>query len=369
MTLERTRQQIEAGLDEGLHIGVQAYISLAGRVVEDLAIGESRPGVPLTPDTLMLWLSSSKPVAAVAVMQLVERGQLELDDPVAQHLPEFAAGGKQSITIRQLLTHTGGFRTVDIGWPEATWDQIIARISAASIEPDWIPGQRAGYHPFTSWYILGEIVSRCSGQFYSDYVRSEIFLPLGMRDCWVGMPASRYEAYGERIALMPETDRRTLASGGVRFHRYATREGVCSCVPGANGYGPMHELGRCYEMFLHGGELARQRVLQSDSVAQIAARHRIGMFDETFKHTMDWGLGTIINSNQYGADTVPYGYGKYASPRAFGHSGSQSSVAFCDPAYELVVAAVFNGTPGEPRHQKRVRAFCNAVYEDLGLTS
>ena len=62
---------------------------------------------------------------------------------------------------------------------------------------------------------------------------------------------------------------------------------------------------------------------------------------------MDWGLGTIIDSNRYGVDTVPYGYGKHSSPTTFGHGGSQSSVGFADPERKLVVAVVFNGMPGE----------------------
>jgi CubicO group peptidase (beta-lactamase class C family) len=82
---------------------------------------------------------------------------------------------------------------------------------------------------------------------------------------------------------------------------------------------------------------------------------------------MDWGLGTIVNSNRYGVQTVPYGYGPLSSDRAFGHSGSQSSAAFADPDYGLVVAAMLNGMPGEPAHHRRMRAFLEALYRDLGL--
>ena len=83
---------------------------------------------------------------------------------------------------------------------------------------------------------------------------------------------------------------------------------------------------------------------------------------------MDWGLGLIIDSKGYGIDTVPYGYGKYSSSRTFGHGGSQSSVGYADPDRKLVVAAVFNGMPGDRAHNIRMRAFLTALYEDLGLT-
>jgi CubicO group peptidase (beta-lactamase class C family) len=91
------------------------------------------------------------------------------------------------------------------------------------------------------------------------------------------------------------------------------------------------------------------------------------MFDETFRHIMDWGLGFMVNSNRYGANTVPYGFGKHASDETFGHSGSQSSVAFADPTHRLVVAWVCNGMPGERKHQARAREINSAIYEDLNL--
>jgi CubicO group peptidase (beta-lactamase class C family) len=91
------------------------------------------------------------------------------------------------------------------------------------------------------------------------------------------------------------------------------------------------------------------------------------MMDATFKHVLDWGLGFIINSARYGAETVPYGYGHHASPRTFGHSGYRSSVAFGDPERGLAVALVFNGTPSNERHEVRVRSVLDAVYEDLKI--
>ncbi len=106
---------IERGMIAGDHIGAQLYVSRRGSPVAQLALGDSRPGVPMTTDSILLWLSSTKPIGAVAVLQLMERGLLKLDDPVARHIPEFAAHGKDTVTIRHLLTHTGGFRWVDIG--------------------------------------------------------------------------------------------------------------------------------------------------------------------------------------------------------------------------------------------------------------
>src|SRR5689334_21071852 len=180
--LPRTRAAIEDGIRQGLHLGAQLYVSRDFAVVADDAIGESRPGEPLTRDHLLLWLSSTKPIAAVALARLWERGLLELDDPVAKHVPEFAAQGKGAITLRHLLTHTGGIRLLNVGWPHEPWESIVARIAAMRPEPRWVPGRKAGYHHASSWFILGEVVHRLAGRPFSQVVRDEIFVPLGADD-------------------------------------------------------------------------------------------------------------------------------------------------------------------------------------------
>ena len=360
--LPRTCVRIAGGREVGLHAGAQVYVALGRQIVADFGWGEARDGVPMTADSVMMWLSSGKPVGAAAIMQLVERGLIALDDPVARHIPEFAEHGKDAVTIRHVLTHTGGFRLVDIGGPEATWDEVIARICRARLERDWTPGERAGYHAYTSWYILGEIVRRVDGRSFSEYVREAIFLPLAMRDSWIGMPVEQYQAYGDRLGILLHTDKTPPVP-----QRYNSPEGAAKCVPGGNAFGPMHDLGRFYHMLSGGGQFDGARVLSAQSVELMTSRQREGMFDETFKHQMDWGLGLIIDSNRYGADTVPYGFGRHASERTFGHGGAQSSVGFCDPQYELVAAIVFTGMPGEAKHNARMRSVLTALYEDLGL--
>jgi CubicO group peptidase (beta-lactamase class C family) len=362
--LPRTRQALEAGLDLGVHLGAQLHVDLRGETVADAALGENRPGEPLTPDHLMLWLSSTKPVAAVAVAQLWERGLLELDDPVARHLPEFAAHGKEGITLRHLLTHTAGIRMLDTGWPAASWEEVVARIAASKPEPRWVPGQKAGYHLASSWFILGEVVHRLSGLPFDRYVREAIFLPLGMADCWIGMPAERYRAYAEagRLGVLYNTE-----GAPPREHSWTAEARLTGIHPGGNGYGPVRELARFYRMLLSRGTLDGHRVLSPQAVEALTARHRVGMVDLTFKHELDWGLGFILDSKRHGAETVPYGYGRLCSIRTFGHSGYRSSTAFADPEAGLAVALVMNGTPSEAAHEARIRAVLDSVYEDLEI--
>jgi CubicO group peptidase (beta-lactamase class C family) len=360
--LPRTRTAIADGIREGLHLGAQIWVSLRGAAVADAALGENRPGEALTRDHLVLWLSSTKPVTAVAVAQLWERGLLELDDPVARHLPEFAAHGKEGITLRHLLTHTGGIRMLDTGWPRLSWQEIVAKICAMKPEPRWVPGAKAGYHQASSWFLLGEIVQRLGGRPFPLYIREEICEPLGMIDSWIGMPRERYLSYKEsgRIGTMWNTE-----GPEPQAHGWDAEERCVHPSPGGNGYGLMRELGRFYEMLLGRGTLHGRRLLSPQTVEAITSPHRVGMLDATFKHVLDWGLGFIINSVRYGAETVPYGYGHHASPRTFGHSGYRSSVAFGDPERGLAVALAFNGTPSNEAHERRVRMVLDGVYEDL----
>jgi CubicO group peptidase (beta-lactamase class C family) len=400
--LPQTRDAIVAGIDAGLHLGAQLYVSQRGAVIADAALGESRPGVPLSRDQLMLWQSSTKPLAAVAIAQLWERGLLEIDDPVALHIQEFAVHGKGGITLRHLLTHTGGIRLLNVGWPDEPWAAIVARIAAMRPEPRWVPGAKAGYHHASSWFLLGEVVRRLDGRPYDRYVREELCEPLGLRDSWVGMPAAVWRDCAERGALGPmyATDGPPGGAGGAgggaapRPQGWDSEAWCTGTNPGANGYGPIAELGRFYEMLLARGAAPppaggaggsdggasgesgasgrrpgapRRRLLSPQAVEAMTARHRAGMLDHTFQHILDWGLGFIINSNQYGAATVPYGYGPHASPRTFGHSGYRSSTAFADPEHGLAVALAFNGTPANDAHEQRLRAVLGALYADLGL--
>lgn len=155
-------------------------VSRQGQVIEQLAVGEASDGQPMTEDSIALWMSSGKPVTAVAILQLVEHGEIELDDAVAAYLPTFAAHGKQAITVRHLLTHTAGIRTARFKFPADDWGAIIAAICDAPPETDWEPGEQGGYHTQTSWFLLGELVRLVDGRAIDRYVR-EMITPLSIR--------------------------------------------------------------------------------------------------------------------------------------------------------------------------------------------
>jgi CubicO group peptidase (beta-lactamase class C family) len=361
MELPRTLDVIDAGMAEGLHIGAQLHLMLRGQSIAEVAVGESRPGVAMETDTVMLWLSCTKAIVAAAVCQLWERDKFALDDPVATYIPEFAQNGKENITIRHILTHTAGFRSAPSGWPKAPQRDVVDRILAARLEPGWIVGRTAGYHAISSWFVLGELIKRLDGRPCETFIYEELFEPLGMHESWLAITAEQYEALGTRLGIMQNTD-----GGKMEPLNLDTLEACTNCRPSGSGHGPIRQLARFYQMMLNGGKLDGRRVLLPQTVEAMTARHRTGSYDKSFLHVVDWGLGIMINSFAYSAET-PYQFGPYASPRTFGHGGFQSSVGCADPENKLVVAVVFNGCPGEAKHQQRVKALFTAIYEDLGL--
>ncbi len=367
--LRRTRAVIERGLSARWHVGAQLYVSRDGLPIVDEAVGDARAGVPMRTGTIMLWFSSSKPITAVAIAQLWERGKLDLNDRVCSYLPAFGTGGKGAITVRHILTHTGGFLR-EWPWQEyyaLPWDEVIDRICKAELEQGWIPGHTAGYHPASGWFILGELIRRIDGRSYDRYVREAIFQPLGMDDSWVGMPPDRYRAYGDRLGVMHDTT-------GAEPQPYPpdlfdTAEAYARCNPGERGRGPIRELGYLYEMLLGHGRRQGTRLLLPQTVEALTAPHRVGLHDRTYGHLKNWALGFALDVGLQtpGGSFVPRTFGPACSPRVFGHAGYNSSVGFADPEYHLVVAAVFNGTPSGDRAYERTQALITVIYRDLDL--
>jgi CubicO group peptidase (beta-lactamase class C family) len=350
---------IDHGIEEQLHLGAQVYISLQGEPVADVGIGKSRPGVAMTNKSITKWLSAVKPICAVAIARLRESGHLDWDDKVTDYISEFGSKGKEDITIRHLLTHTSGIR--HISTKKETWELHIAEICEGGLYPDWIPGEKAGYAVSLGWMILAEILQRVDGRHYDQYAHDEILLPLQMTDTWISVSPALFESYGDQMSLAYTSKKGKLE----HLEWDSPDEGLY--WPGGSARGPVRELGHFYEMLLFDGERDGVRILSSESVHDITSVHRSGMLDTTFKQTIDWGFGFLIDSKSNNPDGHDYGYGTHASSNTFGHGGFQSAIGFADPDKELVVSWAFNGLPGDAAHRKRNHTMNTAIYEDLGL--
>ena len=358
--LPATAGLIMGGIASGLHSGAQVCVSKDGVVLADMALGEASPGVSMTPDSLTRWMSSGKPLLAVAMAQLVERGRLNIDDRVVDHVPEFSAHGKDGVNLSHLLTHTSGLTN---DRPDAsTWEGLVTALCATAPQAGWMPGSAAGYNVGNAWVILAEVLRRLDGRPYDLYAREEILLPLGMVDSWVHLTGPALETYGDRVAALYDTQSGVAADPG--WPSWPDE----IYWPGGSARGPVRELTRFYEMLLQGGSRGDARILGTATVAEFIGRRRAGQLDKTFGYILDWGLGFMVDSKRHGRREYAYSFGQHASDHTYGHGGYQSSMGFADPDRGLAVTWALNGMPGERAHRPRNHAINTAIYEDLDLT-
>lgn len=363
-SLGMARAPLEAGLATlvegvraGQHPGAQVYVSRHGSPVVEFACGEARPGVAMTPDHLTAWFSSCKPLTAMAVAILYDRGALDLDDPVRRFLPDFAHG-KESCTIRHLLTHTGGFPNAAPEQVGRGWADIIAAINAHPAE--FPPGSKAAYHTGSGWYVLGEIVRLVDGRPVDTFVAEQLLGPLGMAGSHMGIPEPRQQELGQALAqvVIGKTDRRPYAGPEVA-ERFNSPAEIAAVNPSGGVRGPARDLGRFYDMLLAGGVWEGASLIDRRTVGLFTACHRWGMQDMTLMHApLAWGLGFALHGN---ADIH-----RGASRRLFGHSGLVSSVGFADPAHGIACVIITTGLLEAMTNARRLREVSAGVLAACG---
>lgn len=387
---------IKDGMARGQHIGAVVHVRRDGEAMADFALGAAclEPGGKLEPGHKMLLLSAGKPLTALAVGILVDRGRVALDSPVAEFIPDFASNGKDDITVRHVLTHTHAYKPPRLDWPRKSRDEIIALICDAEPIPDTMPGEYAAYDAQSGWYLLSEIVERVTGLANDEFVKTELLEPLGCTGISIGMSAGTWTAARDSgdLAVLHDTTGSAREQIDLRDSVEAVRSGAEEIPnvesgsqwphpwagddaqraearnPGGGAVGTAQDLAKIYEFLLNGGRVGGNTwLLRQETVREMTARQREGLKDHTFGQVIDWGYGFLINSARYGALANPYGYGRHASDDTFGHGGMQSSAGFADPGHGIAGAIIFNGLPGEPKHVRRINDAMTALYEDLGL--
>jgi CubicO group peptidase (beta-lactamase class C family) len=189
MTVSDLQRQVEDAADRlissGAEVGLQVAVMHRGQLVVNVAAGAANPvsRVPVRPDTLFWAASAAKGVASTVAHVLAERGELDYDVQVAEAWPEFAAHGKDKVTVRHVLCHTAGVPGLP---PDLTaaqlcdWDEMCNLL--ANAEPWWEAGTRFGYHEYTFGFLLGETLRRITGQTISELLHELITNPLGVED-------------------------------------------------------------------------------------------------------------------------------------------------------------------------------------------
>jgi CubicO group peptidase (beta-lactamase class C family) len=366
---EGVREAFAKNLAEG-EVGAACCVYWNGEPVVDVwgGLADRDAGRPWQRDTAALVFSSTKGVTAALIHLLAQRDQIELDAPVARYWPEFAANGKQSITVRHVLTHRAGVPAVDgtLTLDDVfAWDPVCAAIAAQ--KPVWLPGTQHGYHARTFGWILGEVARRVIGATLGQLLAKEAAEPLGL-ELWIGLP----EAIEPRVATnytAPEPtdpDQRALRarfmgpdtllgralegpSGVLPYGPiWNTRALHAAELPSSNGIATARGLARFYASLI--GDVDGVHRLLSPQVVAAAAASQVQGPDKVILMPTHFASGFALPP-MLSAD---------APDTAFGHPGAGGSLGFADPASGLAFGYVMNqmqlGLAGDPRAERLVSA-------------
>lgn len=370
---EGVRDAFAANFVDPGEIGAAVSVVVDGQVVVDLwgGLADAHTGRAWAERTPVLVYSATKGPTAVCALLLWERGRLDLDAPVAEVWPEFAAQGKAGVTTRHLLTHQAGLPVFDepIAFTECHDPDLVAARLAGQ-RPRWQPGTAHGYHPLTFGWLVGEVVRRVSGRTVGRMLAEEVAGPLHL-DFWLGLPPEK-EAEVARLAPgrfdltgMAPGDPALLFAAAIldveslTFQAFANPPGQFDVEsfnapelhqaewPAANGIGTARALARLY------GELACDRVLSAATLdeasrAQVSGPDRVLAVDTSFG--LGFSLHSVMTANV---------------PGAFGHEGAGGSVAFADRAHGLGFGYVMNQLTASLGADRRSRRLVEAVYAAL----
>ena len=379
---EPVRDVFVANFEAHGEVGAGVSIVHRGECVVDIVGGftDKSDAVPYSRDTLQLVFSTTKGIAAIALAMLVERGQVDYDDLVVEHWPEFGQHGKEVATIAQLVSHQCGLYAVDgpLTLDDALdWNTITARLAATA--PRWPIGTAHGYHALTYGWLIGEIIRRVDGRSPGRFVQDEIAGPLGV-EMYIGLP-SEHEPRVSDVTTQRATTKKSkvdpkvaamiekfmgpgtpahdaLSLGGVfgegAFNQSRVRAAE---IPAANGVSNARSLATIYAATMR--EVNGVRLLSTETRERAA--YTVTPENEPDKCLV---LGTTFGMGfMTSGPFVPM-----AGPGSFGHPGAGGSVAFAQPSRDLAFAYVMNAMSanlaGDPRSQDLIKA-ASSVADSL----
>lgn len=309
-----------------------------GRLVLELVggYGDTQLGEPVDPGSLFPLFSGTKPFAAVALWQQIERGRIGIDDSVAAHWPAFGQQGKEGVLIRHILSHRGGFPTTPPDLTPNRWgDREAITQAMAALPLEHLPGTVSAYHFLTQHWVCAELIRLLDGRSYAVYLRDEITGPLGLTGTYVGLPL----ALEHRVVKLHATD--GTDEWGLEALRLIAQSALHRMVvPGASGVSTARDMARFYAAIAARGELDGQRVLQSATVERMLAIEIDGGTDATFGVPVRRGLGFELGGLD---DPRRHWPGATSTARTFWHGGFGSSVCWGDADTGLAMAFLTNG--------------------------
>lgn len=377
------REAFEANFRDHGELGASVAICVDGKPVVDLwgGIADTQSLRPWTKDTMAVVFSVTKGMAATCVHMLADRGQLDFDEPVAAYWPEFAANGKERITVAMALSHQAGVPVWQEDLPHAAFldfDLVVERLAVE--KPVWEPGTAHGYHALSIGVIEGELVRRITGRTIGAFLRDEVARPLGA-DIWIGLPESEEERVStlylnERDPHSPLAQKLTsdpdwfgaklVTNSGDDLQYVNTRARHAAEVPAAGGIATARGLARLYAPLSLDGSVDGVRLVRPQSLHAMGAIRSASDCDLILRVPTTFTLGF---SKSWGARRLGSGQHVILGANAFGTPGMGGSIGFADGDARMSFGYVMNRHGSGVGLNERGQGLIDAAYRAIGFTS
>src|SRR5215470_9304676 len=366
---EGVRAALARNLDSGEELGASLVLDIDGDIVIDMWGGfcdEART-VPWAEHTITNVWSSTKTVTSLAALMLVDRGQLELDAPVARYWPEFGAAGKQDVLVRHLMSHSSGVSGLDqpaVIEDLYDWEKATSRMAAQA--PWWAPGAAQGYHALNYGHLVGELVRRITGKPLKQFVAEEIAGPLGA-DFQIGAAEADWGRIADVVpppplpldfeALGPDSlTVKTLTGPLIEADVANTPAWRCADLGAVNGHGNARSVARIMSVVARGGQVGGVRLLHPETIEKIFTEQVNGI-DLVLGVPLRFGIG-------YGLP-VPVLLPWVPDERICYWGGWGGSMIIMDTGRRMTISYMMNKMGPGIIGSDRSAAYGQAIYEAL----
>jgi CubicO group peptidase (beta-lactamase class C family) len=329
--LARSRRDVE----DGTLPSCQLALAVDGQLVVNETFGAPANARYVT-------FSVTKAFSAAIAWLLISDGSLRDTTRVAEVVPEFAANGKDAVTIEHLLTHTAGFPRAPMR-PEEGADRELRCQRLASWRLDWEPGSKTEYHATSAYWALVEVIDRITGGDYRQIFTDRIAEPLGIPGLTLGTPVDAQAGIVPIVACGTEAEGKPglgdhVAETGENFLLRFNEPAVLEVgVPGAGAVASASDIAMFYQGLLHNPGGIWDPAVLSDATSNIRNTLIDGLFNVPANRT----LGLVVAGDD--GSSLSRGFGRSVGPRAFGAMGVGGQVAWADPDSGLSFGYLTNG--------------------------
>ena len=331
--------------------GAQVAIASQGRLAGFRSYGSSHQGTTLDPvrdDTLFCMFSSTKAVVGVGAWCLIDDGLLSLDEKIVDIIPGWCAEGGsvgyETITVQQVMLHTGGFPHAPMN-PRLWEDREARNRRMMGWRLNWEPDSQWEYHATAAHWVLAEIINQRTGRDFREWLRERLLDPLQLDNLYVGLPNEEHD----RAASIIYTEQPLPPDGGEVFPRTILHFNLASQrragCPGGGGFANAADIAMFYQALVApaGDDDDRPQTPIRPETIELATTVQT----DPQRHTdplsgipVNRGLTVVLAGDD--GHSADRGFGNGASPRAFGHGGAGGQVTWGDPETGLSVAFLTN---------------------------